>query len=1050
MPGIIKPMRLGVLTKCTPYRKGAMFTVTALGLFDLLEPDYLLMETGLWPMAADQLPGGSVLDFGTPKPNGEVIVAGSAIPPGGHPAKEVTVEAEVGPVSKRVMVVGDRVWVHGDNGPVFTDPVPFTHMPLVPERAFGGEGVVENPVGRGAGARLLYDAGYKAPLPNLENPAHPILDIEDAPHPAWFGPYPLDAPIRRKYMGTYDRAYMKTHFPGYPEDFDTRYFLTAPADQQIDGYFRGDEPVRVAGMSSSHPTVHSRLPGVRARAFVDRTSEPAGLHELHMHLDTVWLFGSVNKGVVAFRGSTEIEDIEGDDVAYVMIAYERLSDPPRDVSYYEEVYRQRRDPKEKIKYLLADYQLSPGIDPEVWERRRASKLEAFQQQMDAFREAQGFQLRKQFEDRDLPPALIADMPLPQIPPVAIPTEEEIERGEADFASMLDDMAEQKKFADTVILELEGLRERQLAEKGITAFDDMPRAADLKPGIEADPKYAGTLANFHVEQPDIARTTAELDAFVDSIPTFDSRPTEQQEQVRSAVAAAKDMVTGAAFENPDGFGGSEEERFEKARARALDLPEAQPFHQARQELARAAERMETTGLADMLAEAKEVIEPKKFREMMADMEASGLDPDAIEAGRQRLAQTEKQIGKFLPAVDAGEPGEGFEALLSSITEFSQSREPLDPDELLRELEAVFAIIEPMTIDGQRKTRLLVPKPTAPMPAFGPETAKRLGKLALDDIGVGDLAGRDLAGADLAGADLSGADLSGTLLEGANLEGANLTGITAHGAALTGANLRNARLARADLKDVNFGAAVLDGADFTGARIENPILMETSLAGIVLNEAHLIRWSAVNLDLRSVHFDRAHIANGNFIRCDLAHASFRGAKIVRSIVIEGSLNGAHFNGAELEKAGFIKTDLERVVFDEARLVSSGFVGEPVMTYASFTDVHAVKTSWLAADLKESCFLRANLRDCSLMLSDARWSDFRLAALHNTLMLRANFGECDFFGANLMGAQMRKANLAFASLRRANAYSADFSLAKLTGADLHHAHLVKTTFRAPETVD
>ncbi|MGX1096050.1 DUF2169 domain-containing protein [Amorphus sp. MBR-141] len=1049
MPGIIKPMRLGILTKCTPHEGGAIFTVTALGFFDLLAPDYLLMEMGLWPTAAEQLPPGSVLDLGTPKPNGELIVGGSAIPPGGHPVEKLLVRVSVGPISKTIMAIGNRAWVRGDHGPVFSDPLKFNSIPLVPQLAFGGQGIEANPVGRGAGGRQLYEAGHKASLPNLEDPARPILDIDDAPPPAWFGPYPPDAPWRKKYLGTYNRAYMKTHFPGYPADFDTRYFLTAPADQQLDGYFRGDEPIRVSGMSSSHPKVKSRLPGIRARAFIRRTSEPAGLHELPMKLDTVWIFGSVNKGLVAFRGSCQVEDIEGDDVADVMIAYERMTDPPRDPEHYSEVYALRRDPKTKAAHLLSDFQLSPVIDPAVKEARRQRKLEDFERRMQAFSDAQAFQIRKQYEQHGLPTALLPTIPMPKIPPIAVPTKEEIERGEADFAELLDDLAEQKKFADTVMVEMEQLRRDMIAKSGMAALDALPSLADIAPHIKADPAYAGALGQIHIEEVDRSEAMAQLDALIEQMPTLADRSPEQQAEVHAAVASAKDLITGKIFDDPDALAGPPEDRFARARARALDLPEARPFFEARRQIGEAAERLETAGLSEMLSEVRDIIAPDKISEMLARMEDEGIDPATVSAARGQLASSEAKLAELLPILKSDVPGEGFDALLADIAGHAAARAPADPQAMVREFTAMFDLMEPLVIDGNRKARLISLEPVEPQPPLDARSAKRLGRLILGEIGINNLAGRDLAGADLSGADLSGADLTGTMLDAANLEGAKLARVKAHRTAFTGANLKGANFHGAELIEANLASARMTGANFAKARIERPNLMLATLDDVDLEGATLVRWTVANQSFAGVSFNGAHLSECTFMRCIFDKARFKKAHLFKTAFLEGSAVGVRFKGAHLEKVGFIKLPLDEAVFDKATIRQSGFIGEPSMRHASFFGVHASKSSWMTADLFRSCFLRAELHACNFMMSNVRHSDFRLASLRDSLLMRADFRESDFSGANLMGAQFRKANLSFACLGNANAYQADFSLARLVGTDLHDAHLVQTAFRTPESV-
>jgi len=1050
VPGIIKPMRLGILTKCTPHEGGAIFTVTALGFFDLLEPDYLLTEMALWPTAAEQLPPGTILDLGAPKPNGEFIVGGSAIPAGGHPVDQQLVSVTVGGITKTILAIGNRAWVRGDHGPVFSDPLKFKAIPLVPHLAYGGEDIAANPVGRGSGARELYEAGHKAPLPNLEDPARPILAIDDAPPPAWFGPYPPDAPARKKYLGTYDRAYMKTHFPGYPADFDTRYFLTAPADQQIDGYFRGDEPIRVSGMSSHHPKVTSRLPAIRARAFVQRSSEPAGLQELTMKLDTVWIFGSVNKGLVAFRGTCMVEDIEGDDVDDVMIAYERMADPPRDAAHYAEVYRLRRDPVEKARYLLADHQLSPEIDPAIREARRARKLEDFEARMQAFSDAQAFQIRKQFEEQGMPEALMPTIPVPKIPPVAIPTREEIERGEADFAEMLDDLAEQKKFADTVMVEMEDLRRDMVAKSGMAALSMLPSLADIAPGVKADPAYAGALGDVHIEEVDRDGAVAQLDALIDQMPSLADRPAEQQAEVHAAVAAARDLMTGKTYDDPDALaGGTPEERFARSRALALNLPEARPLFEARQQIHAAAERVETAGLSEMLSEVGDIFPPDRISDMLETMEREGIDPAAVAAGRDRIASTEAKLSDLIPALKADAPGEGFDALLSDIAAHAGSGPAADPQDLVRRFEAMFDLMEPLVIDGTRKVRQVALEPAHPSQPLDAETAQRLGRLILEEIGIHDLAGRDLAGADLAGADLTGADLTGTMLERANLAGAKLAGVKAHRTVLTGANLEGANFRGAELIDANLASARLAGANFSKARIERPKLMLASLDDVDLEGSTLVGWTVATQSFAGVSFNGAHLSACTFMRCSFDKARFRKAHLFKVAFLEGSALGVRFKGAHLLKVGFIKLPLDEAIFDKATIRESGFIGDPSMRHTSFFGIHASKSSWMTADLFRSCFLRAEMHACNFMMSRVRHCDFRLSSLRDCLLIRADFRETDLSGANLMGAQLRKANLSFACLRNANAYQADFSLAKLVGADLHDAHLVQTMFRTPESV-
>ncbi|MBD3222633.1 DUF2169 domain-containing protein [bacterium] len=83
------------------------------------------------------LPPGT--DFWPFKRQPEFVVEGAAYPPGGQPAPGVTVSAAVGDREKRIAVFGDRQVHWQQSGTVrFGPAAPFTEMPLVWERAYGG------------------------------------------------------------------------------------------------------------------------------------------------------------------------------------------------------------------------------------------------------------------------------------------------------------------------------------------------------------------------------------------------------------------------------------------------------------------------------------------------------------------------------------------------------------------------------------------------------------------------------------------------------------------------------------------------------------------------------------------------------------------------------------------------------------------------------------------------------------------------------------------------------------------------------------------------
>ena len=175
-------------------------------------------------------------------------------------------------------------------------------MPLSWERAFGGPEFERNPLGKGFKPIERPDGSSVHPLPDIELRKHSLRKWSDRPEPAGFGPIPDTWPQRLKKFGSFDSRYLKERWPGYPRDFDWGFFNTAPEDQQIEGYLRGDEGFSAENLHAKLPAYRGRLPGLRVRLFLMngcvRTRE---LREIPMHLDTVWFDLDAEQLVLVWR-----------------------------------------------------------------------------------------------------------------------------------------------------------------------------------------------------------------------------------------------------------------------------------------------------------------------------------------------------------------------------------------------------------------------------------------------------------------------------------------------------------------------------------------------------------------------------------------------------------------------------------------------------------------------------------------------------------------------------------------------------------------------------
>jgi len=198
-------------------------------------------------------------DVSPTKPLVDVLVNGSAYAPRGIPAAEVYIRVNVGDVSKDLVVSGDRSWKHGPFGVSPSDPEPFLRMPVVFERAFGGTdrrdpdsakhlSEPRNPVGVGFRGAVSADPSVGTEVPNVEYPAERLTSPSDRPRPASLGVVGRGWEPRISFAGTYDDKWKQERWPVLPEDFDFRFYQSAPTDQQS-STLNGSEPVSIHNMT---------------------------------------------------------------------------------------------------------------------------------------------------------------------------------------------------------------------------------------------------------------------------------------------------------------------------------------------------------------------------------------------------------------------------------------------------------------------------------------------------------------------------------------------------------------------------------------------------------------------------------------------------------------------------------------------------------------------------------------------------------------------------------------------------------------------------------
>lgn len=230
-------------------------------------------------------------DLTPPKPGTDVVLNGHAYAPDGRPTTHVAVSLGVGSQRKILAVTGDREWKRSLLGTLVpSSPAPFVRLPLVYERAFGGHDIrstdpaehrvfASNPVGCGHAAKRLHLLGQ--PVPNLELPGAAL----GQPNPAGFGAIASHWSPRRELAGTFDARWLVTRRPLLPEDFDPRFHLCAPFDQQHVPHLRGGVPIELVNLTPGG-VLRFSLPKIWLRfrtRFTLRRGERRHEHRAKLH-----------------------------------------------------------------------------------------------------------------------------------------------------------------------------------------------------------------------------------------------------------------------------------------------------------------------------------------------------------------------------------------------------------------------------------------------------------------------------------------------------------------------------------------------------------------------------------------------------------------------------------------------------------------------------------------------------------------------------------------------------------------------------------------------
>ncbi|WP_437627261.1 DUF2169 family type VI secretion system accessory protein [Sorangium sp. So ce1151] len=870
---IIKPQRISILQRVFELKQQRFLALGLTAYLPLDAPEVPLPEISMWQEIPRQLGKDVALDEGLPKPRGEVLVFGKAFAAGGKPRPAFRARVQVGPVDKAVYVVGKRRWERG----VPSEPEPLTELALGWDKAFGGPGFAPNPIGTGL-ATVHEDGKKTQPLPQIEHPKHLITSPNDRPPPAAFGPLDATWPERQSKLGTYDAAWIENDFPGFARDLDPEYFMVAPPDQRLPGFFQGGEPIALEHLHPEEATLTGRVTELAARCFVTRASRGDALEEVATRLETIVLLPNVRRMIAIFRGVARVEDDDARDVKCLLAALERR-DAPRPEAHYQATFEQRLDKKKGHLVALRDRDLLPEPDPGA----PAPPDEKFSDMDDLLRREGVLERRsRERAQRELDKARMSvrvlgldpdekgiprELPPPEAPPKLDELPEYIERVEAEAARI---EAEAKARQEEAL----GQARQSLAEHGIDldAVIEKSKNEGGPPRFRADEHLARMRETAQAGR-ELGAPMAELEAQIED-PAFLAKLRKLEEaQILGYRTAAHHMA-----------------------------PAALPDEAAQRDLRARVEAALASGAP------------------MAGWDLTGADLRGLDLSGAVLREALLERADLRDCALAGADLSGAVLARANLEGARLDGVGLEGANL-GEVHARGA-----DFGGARLARATLHR----------------GELAEARFARADLRGADLFEARLPRGDLEGAIADEVLfyecdLEGARLDRASLRKVTFFRCRMAGASLAEAVLEAAAL--VETGA---EGACFRGARANNlRLVLECRLGGADFSGAELelatMRGASMKgAGLTGVRADGCDLSESDLKEARLAGASLKGARLMRTNLGDAELSDANLMEAMLQGAHVRGTSFLR-----ANLFRANLMGAEGDTRTSFKDAHVVRT-------------------------------------------------------------------------------------------------------------
>lgn len=942
MANIVKPLHIACNQQVIEQNHQFHWVVSAtMGV--RLSTAEALLEFDFYKESFEYMGANPLPDLAMPKPQAEYIVSGSYYAPENKAVSAGEVKVRIGNREKKLFIFGPRQWQMG----LPSKPEEFTSAALSYANAFGGNGFDNNPDGMG------YEDSH---LPLIENPDQLLTSNKQNIQPAGLSPLSPAWPQRTRYQGTYDQSYIDRYFPGYPEDFDWRFFMSTAQDQWSEEFFTGSEKYELHHLHPHKPVLSGSLPGYKTRCFIkQKTENKSAFKELKLNLDTLWFFPETDLALLIWRGGIQVADDEASSITDLLLAYESGADTARSEAYYEVALDKRLNSNDALLNNFNTSDLIPMGAKCAMELMQENALvdtdnSPFSDNLDAKTKAVQALVTEQLQSVNEGIEKNIDA-----------SSEVINKEQANIKEILKNHAETKPDP-----EIEALNKKLEA---------------ILPGITSGDTKKLKLKEFSFDK--IDKILAVIDEF------RESKQALALEELNKANKVIEDRLAEES-KNVGNIYDKESENIKALIARLQEKPEQQEVTMPRMNVEEIQQSM--SQLSPQLVDSMQQVQSMKSMggddENMRNMEK--MISDMLQQQDQELISGLEDAEKDFKEMYCWSAHTMPRCASPHKITLDEVRDKLV--ERIRNRQNVSKMdwscldLSGMTLDGVD---------------FSGAYLEQV------DFSNASLKGCNFQGAILARAILNGADFSDANLAEANIgsviaNNTNFKNTQLKQATLSNGNFTNSTFASSVFEDVNMLDINIDGVDFTDCKMERMQFIKANFKNVCFKNALLTETVFLQCNITDTIYTDANMQRCIWSNTNLSKVIFDGADMASNCFAATedesiTLSSISFKGCCLDRANFQGMSMPKANFTNSVLTSANFSMADA-SYADFTNSSSQQALFRKATLTHSIFDRANVMEGSMAKAHLSGASFVGANLYAVDFLRSTMGGTDFSGANL----------------------------------------------------